>query len=344
MGNCLQQALSGSGKLNKLISLVSGKKVFLCAHWDADGICSGAIIYHLIKSHAMDIQTLSKGDIFLVTEDDVKGNPDIIISVDIQPSMALDPAKTAYIDHHPKEDSEIYAYSIHDENAKSTTLLIWDELIRHTENPYLIFLVLMGYFGDGGSIDEVPQELRSKAEKLLPDMMVRRPSRFSSGDYYEIERFVSVLNIGKRMFWSGNLPLEMLKDISDHRPFVCGEHPIAKELQKCREELRQIYNMDLSFVSLTDIDYAIIQCDKNVQGVLCARHLQDRPIMILNRFNSNVIGSLRVPAKCKFNAGSFLSYYNSKIESFQGGGHEKAAGFTLADRDLPGFIELLKES
>ena len=39
-------------KLKELISLVKDKEVFLAVHYDADGITSGSLIYHLIKDHA----------------------------------------------------------------------------------------------------------------------------------------------------------------------------------------------------------------------------------------------------------------------------------------------------
>ena len=80
-------------KRDVLINLVKGKDVFLATHWDADGVCSGAIIYHLIKKYAKTISTVSKGELFLVTKEDVKGEPDVIICTDIHPSAELDPKK-----------------------------------------------------------------------------------------------------------------------------------------------------------------------------------------------------------------------------------------------------------
>ena len=50
----------------KLLKLVEGKDVFLATHWDADGITSGSMIYHLIKGKSKRVRTISKGEVFLI--------------------------------------------------------------------------------------------------------------------------------------------------------------------------------------------------------------------------------------------------------------------------------------
>ena len=58
-------------KKQKLISLVKDKKVMIATHWDADGVTSGALLYHIIKGHAKEIHTISKGEVFRIRKEDV---------------------------------------------------------------------------------------------------------------------------------------------------------------------------------------------------------------------------------------------------------------------------------
>ena len=339
--------------LDKLISLVKDKNVFLATHWDCDGVTSGALLYHLIKDHAKSIATLSKGDVFLVTPEDIEQNtkenmPDIIICTDIRPSPDLITMKNEpfviSIDHHPNEEEiNLYPFSIYDTDAKSCSLLIWKELIPKTSNPYFIFLTLLGYFGDGGLKEELPESLLKKAKEIIPELIKEKPSRFNNSTYWEIERFVSGMNVGKRVFWSGELPLELLKDISHYDSFIYNKHPIASELMDIKQELRQLYSMNLDFHELDKLKYAIIESDKNIQGVLCAKHMQNKPILVMNKINSKVMGSMRSPSGMDFDAGEFLSQFNSSIETYQGGGHKEAGGFTLDESHFDEFLNMLKQ-
>ncbi len=342
-------------KRDKLRKLVEGKKVFLATHWDADGVTSGALVYHLIKPFAKEIETVSKGETFLVNKEDVKGDPDVIICTDIKPGD-IDHKKTIYIDHHPWDKDGVeeneYLYCIFDKDMQSCSLLIWHELLQDTTNPYYIFLTLVGYFGDGGNREEIPVELQMLADKYLKhqtsvgvhDLMEKKNSRFSEGYYYEIERYVSALNTGKRMHWSGDIPFELLKNISSYKPYIYKMHPIAQQLNDYRYQLRNHYDMQIKLFDKKKIQYAMIESDKNIQGVLCARYLKDKPIIVLNKRNGSIIASMRVPDDVEFDAGEFLGQLNGKIPSLVGGGHEKAAGVTLKEEDLDKFLDFLDNS
>ena len=339
-------------KRDALINLVKGKDVFMGTHWDADGVTSGALIYHMIKKHAKSIQTLSKGDVFVIAKEDVPGNPDIIICTDIHPSTELDPKKIIYIDHHPSEDNDKFLMHIHDDKEQSCSLLIWKELLQDTEDPYFIFLTLLGYFGDNGKKEDLPLELFMKAQKLLTtntkfgehNLMAKKESRWSDGYYYEVQRFVSALNTGKRMNWSGDIPFECLKQITNFRDFIYNKHPYAKQLQLYRQELRDYYSMKIDVKELENIHYSIISCDKNVQGVLCARYMKDKPIIVINKLGDKVIASMRVPDDLDFDAGAYLSEFTTKMKTVVGGGHEKAGGVTFEAHEMDKFIELIENS
>ncbi|MBW2987366.1 hypothetical protein KY336_02335 [Candidatus Woesearchaeota archaeon] len=327
------------------MELIENKNVFLGTHWDADGVSSGAIIYHLIKDRAKSVKTLSKGDVFVIEKEDVPDDCDIVICTDIHVSREIE-KPAIYIDHHPIENGEFkkdFELVIHDKDAQSCTLVIWENLIKETDDAYLIFLTLLGYFGDGGSRDEIPIELEVKAMDAFPELMVRKPSFYSNGEYLTIERYVSSLNVGKRVHWSGQVPLELFKAIDSWEPFVYNTHPLAKELQNLKFELRDLYKMPVDITNLNHLDYIKIDCDKNIQGVLCARHMKDKPILVMNRFNDVIMGSMRVPDDLDFDAGQFLERFSDKIPGFVGGGHERAGGFTFPIEYYEAFMKHLKE-
>lgn len=336
----------------KILSLVKGKKVFLATHWDADGVTSGALIYHLIKPVAKEVETLSKGETFLINNEDVRGNPDIIICTDIKPGD-IDHKKTIYIDHHPwfSEDDkgEEFLHQIFDDKQQSCSLLIWKELFFDTKDPYFVFLILVGYFGDGGNRENIPIELRAQANKYLKhqtkvgehNLMEKKTSRYKEGYYFEIEKYVSALNTGKRMHWSGDIPLELLKNISCYKPYIYNIHPLAQQLNDYRSQLRNHYDMQVNIHDRKNIQYAVIESDKNIQGVICQRYLKEKPIIIMNKRKGYIMASMRVPENLDFDAGTFLGNFNGKIPTLVGGGHEKAAGVTLKEEHLEEFLNLL---
>jgi hypothetical protein len=332
---------------DSLIKKVTDKDIFLGTHWDADGVTSGAIIYHLIKKHARSIKTISKGMTFEITQKDMEtagmADPDYIICTDIQPSDELDKQKIIYIDHHPNEDPSRYCMAIHDELSQSCTLTVWNNAKSRMLDTYNVFLTLLGYFGDGGKAEDIPLDLYYLAQELIPEMMIYRESRWGGG-YLEIQRYVSLMNVGKRAKWSGDLPFELLKSVTDHTAIVAGRHPIARKLNSYKSQLRPLYDMRLDIMENSSLQYAEIECENNVQGVLCARHVKDKPIMVINNFNNQLIGSLRVPDSLDFNAGKYLEGFQDQFEGWLGGGHEKAGGFSMDAVHRKEFLSVLKNS
>ncbi len=330
----------------KLLNLVKDKVVHLCTHWDADGVTSGALIYHLIKNYAKKVHTLSKGKPFMIEAGDVRGDAEVIICTDIQPSEEIhnlpSNPKIVYIDHHPTEDVSKFDLVMHDPDIQSCSLLIYEKLFKGTKDPFTIFLVLQGYFGDGGKNDDIPAELHVVANEIMPEMMVKKQSYYSDGYYLEMQKYTSLLNVGKRMHWEGTLPLEMLKIADSYHEIVANVNPIAQELYTFKANLREAYDQKIDLKEINGFNVALITDPRNIQGVLAARYMDGKPIMILNTLDGEVIGSFRVPDDLDFDAGAFLGSFNGKIESYLGGGHEKAGGFTLSSEDLPNFISLLK--
>lgn len=329
--------------LDKFLNLVKGKNVFLATHWDADGVTSGAMIYHAIKSKAKCVKTLSKGKVFRIDKEDIPKNIDIVICTDVQPSEQID-LPVIYIDHHPLEKGtkNKFLFSIHDENAQSCALLIWEKLLKQTDEPYFLFLTLLGFFGDGGKNTDIPIELEVKAMDNFPELM--KPNVSYDGDtYLEIEKYVSALNTGKRMHWEGTVPFELLKSIDSYEPFVNCTHPLAKEIDGYKKELRNLYNMSLKIEELDHLDFAKIKCDKNIQGALCARNMKDKPIMVMNNYDgNNILASMRVPDGVDFDAGEYLQNFIGKIPDLIAGGHQKAGGLSFPAEHLGNFMSLLR--
>ncbi|HLP80169.1 MAG TPA: DHH family phosphoesterase [Acidobacteriota bacterium] len=327
----------------RFLSLISGKKVHIATHWDCDGVTSGGLLYHIVKPHAASVTTISKGDVFLILPQDVPADADIIICSDIQPSQELDPNKVIYIDHHPHEFSDNYLLSIHDVKSQSCTMVIWEKLISDTNNPYFIFLTLLGYFGDSGNPNLIPAELQVRAKAHFPHLLEPRMSQFSDKTYVGLELFVSLFNTGKRMHWSGHVPLELLKAVSNYQDITLNRHPLVDELNRYKLELRRLYDQKVEFKETQQFDYAVIQCDKNIQGVLCSRYMQDKPIVVLNQYKGKVIASMRVPEHVEFDAGAFLSSFKKFSPDILGGGHEKAGGITFDGTNLQTFLKFLNE-
>ena len=326
---------------DKLIQLVKGKNVQLCGHWDADGVTSAALIYHLIKPYCLKLKTLTKGKPFQIEPGDIYDETEIIICTDISPSLNLSSEKIVYIDHHPYHFADKFALTVHDERAQSTSLLIYETFFHNDNNPYYIFLALLGYFGDGGNREGIPEHVYLKAKQLIPDMMHLNIT--SNSEFLEIERYVSALNTGKRMHWSGDVPLELLKSLDTYEPFVNNMHPLARELEHYKILLREAYEQEFYIESLGNLDIIILSDKRNIQGVIAARYMTTKPIMVINTyFKDEVIGSLRVPDTLNFDAGKFLEQFSSKLKTFVGGGHEKAAGFTVAQNEFQQFLEFLK--
>ena len=108
--------------------------------------------------------------------------------------------------------------------------------------------------------------------------------------------------------------------------------------------LRELYSEKIKIKDLGKVQYSLINSEKNIQGVLCAKNMKDKPIIVMNRRNDKIIASMRVPDELDFDAGKFLEKFNQQIPSFIGGGHEKAAGLTLDYKDLDTFLELLEKN
>ena len=327
--------------LNKLRNIVKDRIVQIVSHWDTDGITSAALVYHLIRDYAKKIYTKTKGKPFLVEEEDINEDAELLVAIDIIPSNKIK-KEIIYIDHHPSNVS--CKLKIHDENAKSASLLIYEKILEkeQKENPYFIFLTILGFVGDNGKINDLPIELKELANEKIPDLMKIR--KLNGREFYEIERFAPLLNSGKRHNWSGDIPLELLKCINSHEPLTVGYHPLAVHLYNYKDVLKHYYFSQVDLVTVGFLDYAIISCDKNIQGVLAARYMKERPIMVMNKYNGEIIGSLRVPENFDFDAGEFLSRFRDKIPNFVGGGHEKAGGFSFDSKYLELFLLLLKEN
>src|SRR3989344_6686306 len=162
--------------IGDLIKLVKGKQVFIATHWDADGITSGAMLYHSIKHHAKTIRTLSKGKVFRIDGSDVPKGTDIVMCADVQPADTI-AQPVIYFDHHPYDNNGLkglkqsFVLKAYDTSYQSSSYLVWDKVLEQTEEPYMTFLALLGFFGDAGKNTEIPPKLEAVALKSFPELM-----------------------------------------------------------------------------------------------------------------------------------------------------------------------------
>ena len=331
-----------------LIKAVKDKKVHIAAHWDADGVSSGAIIYHLIKDHTKSISYHSKGEVFLVENSEIDKDADLVICTDIQ-TARLD-VPLLFIDHHPIESKSMLKNEllgeIHDPDSQSCSLLIYNTFLKNNlkkfdlqEIKYFLFLTLIGFFGDAGDIEDLPIDIYVLAKETIPELMkVNQGYR----TYLEIQRYVSLFNVSKRVHWNGELAIKALIKNTDFETIIYQKDPIAKELFEYKKDLKKDYKTSVKFNDLGSFKYSIINHKKNIQGVICARYLEDTPLLVLNTSRNKIIGSMRVPDHLEFNAGEFLENCSTKIESAHGGGHEKAGGISFNEEDLEDFIDIIR--
>ncbi|MBN2880712.1 DHH family phosphoesterase [Candidatus Woesearchaeota archaeon] len=333
------------GDFNKIIELVKDKTVSLVSHWDCDGVTSGALIYHAIKNEPKKIYAKTKGEVFSVMPQDVEEDSEIVICIDIAPSLELlEQKKVILIDHHPFEYLDKTAYHVYDKEKQSCSLLIYEEILEDKQkvDKLNVFLTLLGFFGDGGSNKEIPLELQIIANELLDDVMKKNKSYYNNDYYLDIEKFVSLMNIGKRIDWSGDRPLKLLMQINDYHELTNYSNPIAIDLLQDKSELTRLYNRRVNIQDLGHIHMIEIECDKNIQGVICARNMQNKPIIVINKNNRGIMASMRVPDSLDFNAGEFLNSIN--VQGVIAGGHEKAGGASIEKEKYYEFKEALIEN
>jgi len=246
------------GLKEELFKLVDGKDVFLATHWDADGITSGSMIYHLIKNRAKRVRTISKGEVFLIEPEDIPEDCDVVIVTDIHPSKDIK-KPIIYLDHHPSgsdpmavqngqpDDNEQIVLCSYDTSKQSCSLVVWEAFFQDCHDPYIIFLALIGFFGDGGKNADIPVELQMRALDAFPELMVKKPNPWRNDGtmIMDIEKHVAAFNTGKRMHWNGQVPFELFKNIDSIEPFIYKHHPLAQQLQDYRRHLAILYKQQV---------------------------------------------------------------------------------------------------
>lgn len=326
---------------DEFLDLVRGKKVILATHWDADGVSSGALVNHLIKDEVAQIKTISKGEVFLITPDDIAdlGEYDYVICTDIKPSLRLPHEKVIYFDHHPNENHDMFKLTIFDDTYQSCSLLIYDKLMEFEQSPIAVFCAMLGFFGDGGKIENLPTEVLVIANDLIPEYLEERQSYYNKSTYMVIQSMVSSLNVGKRKDWSGKVCLDFLMNVE--HPKMFSVIPEYDKIKKYKEELRVLYNQPVDIKKYNNVDLVMLESPYNIQGVICARHMTHDPIMSINKRGDWHVGSMRVPDAHDLDAGVFLEHISDNIKTFEGGGHEKAGGFRFKPEELDEVLDFI---
>lgn len=317
--------------MSLFIDTIKGKKVLIIAHWDCDGVCSGAMLYHIVKEHANHVSYKTLGEQFYIPKEEFRDEYDYIICVDMQPQPSIVDERILYIDHHPTTHLSNYRHYIHDENAQSCTELLWNtfhtsQIIPANKRAYFALLTLLGFISDGGVIDDVVQSLKEYIPKTV--------SLFT---------YISLLNTPKRIHWNGDMALEVLCELDSPVDIFNYNHPNLQKFQSYKNILQEYYKKEYICQSKGKFDVLIIREPYNIQGVLCAKHKSQRPIIVINTYRKRCIGSLRISADENIDAGAFLEQFSTTISEWIGGGHEKAGGFSFASDQLDIFLETLKK-
>lgn len=314
-----------------LLSLIKGKKVHISMDWDADGVAAGALICHLLSAYSTITYSASRYATAFPKSD-------YYIFIDRKPRENIPPKKVILIDHHfyKLEKKPIF---ILQEKAQSSTIIVYNKLVKDTKDPFVIFLILLGYFGDYGKREKIPNSLLTHAKKLLPELMILEKEKY--GTRYKIEKYVSTLNIGKRTRWSGQLPFELLRAITEYKELTQKKHPIAKELDALRNTLKEIPNIKVHLEDKKNVLFGEIKHEANIQGWLCRKYLKTKPVLIINTHKKLIHGSLRVPDNIEFNAEEYIKKIAQKIPSTESGGHKKAAGFRTSYKNIDKLKEII---
>ena len=328
--------------IENLKKFVKNKVVTIAGHYDCDGLTSAALIYHTIKAWARKVNLVSKGIPYEVTPEDIPGETEKIICLDIKPSKKLNPSKIFYVDHHLNPDYWQVKHAIYDENAQSCADLIFQEFLPDTKDPYTVFLSLLGYFGDCGKKEDIPQRLLDKARELIPEMLKENVNQSDNSKYLEIQKYVSGINIGKRMLWDANFILKMLCETENLDDFLGQKHPSHERINQLKKELKRFKKHKLTPKHGNQIDFSVIKSEHNLQGLLASSNLDNRPLLVLNNKDGTMIGSLRVPNQLNFDANQYIQGLKEKMKDITGGGHEKATGISFPAPKLQEFIMLLR--
>jgi len=328
--------------IENLKKFVKNKVVTIAGHYDCDGLTSAALIYHTIKTWARKVNFVSKGLPYSVMTEDLPKGTEKIICTDIKPNKELPPSKTFYIDHHLNPDYWQVKHAIYDENAQSCADLIFQELLSNTKDPYLVFLSLLGYFGDCGKKENIPQALLGKAKELIPEMLKENVNQSDNSKYLEIQKYVSGINIGKRMLWNADLILTMLCETNNLNDFLNQKHPYHERINQLKKELKRFKKHKLTPKRGSQIDFSVIKSEHNLQGLLASSNLDNNPLLVLNNKDGTMIGSLRVPDQLDFDANKYIQELKKNMKDITGGGHEKAAGISFPTEKLEEFIKLLR--
>lgn len=133
------------------------EKVAIVYHGDADGIASAALFAAALEraGHVTVGMTPPKGkDVYddAFSAELERTRPDSIVVVDTgsRAGFDWDVAPTTIVDHHPTEAPPKCARFIHDESARSTSLLAWRVASDTADVTDRAWLVAVGALGDAG--------------------------------------------------------------------------------------------------------------------------------------------------------------------------------------------------
>ncbi len=323
----------------EFIDKISSKdKVAVIFDNDADGLCSGAIMYSFCEKKDADVKgfPFTRGS-STINKDILKDFNKIVIT-DIGPGLIKDfleelkEKKILYVDHHPKD------FEIPDEVLEYRSLADKGNYFPSSRSAYEItgekeWLGVIGTICDYGH--KYPENIQ-----FINDFLGEEKLEFEEFE----EKFVYVLS--NFLLYFNDKPLEafeILKKIESYKEIKNLEkysRPVQKEINKI---LRDFEN---EIEKIGKINYFFFEPKFNVKSVVTS---------MISSKNSDEVFIFAVPSSKdkisisarhqngKINMANLLKECTKDFEWKTAGGHKQASGASILKKDLEKFKENLKK-
>ncbi len=319
-------------KINELLNF---NKILIINDYDIDSCASASILYRILKTNNVEVEhlTLSKGVENRIIEKLKEKNPEKIVVVDYVPTEELAEElkhfSTTILDHHTHEKhlEKLDYYTTADFTKTYAALSYWLYLVSKEYNIEKIeWLAELGCFWD--KCMENTEFYEKDVYKKKMDKMIPFNIFVSFTQTRGAEKIVEVFNTSSDF----EDALEKIKNSENYKKSKeTFEHELGyiEASKKEYEELNlNIFYVNTKFKHMrVFVDYITFQ-NKGTH------------IFILNeitRFKFSFRTSLEI------NLVEIIRNLSEKIPEFGGGGHPKACGGMLKNREIENFLKMFKE-
>jgi single-stranded DNA-specific DHH superfamily exonuclease len=330
------------GKIEEWIK--ESENIVVVFHIDTDGICSGVLMYHLIKKLGKDIAgavpcvpTLPDAAVRRI----ISHEPDLVIFVDLAVDQRddkvreiADNRRVVLIDHHPIHNDMNSSNIIHmnpmfeSEKYYPASKYIYD-IFKLKEFDWIAAAGLLGDSGDSDWQDFV--ECIKKRYSIEGDL---RKSEIG-----ELDELVSSGRVVENM--DGALAVfETLKKSKDVKDFLARSKQLKEWNKEVKKELkRAISRFEKNKEVVDDIVFYNIRSRLRIASVLAtilSMNYPDKTLLIYKTRGEVVKVHLR-RNDGKVDMGSTVKSAAKGLRNASGGGHRNAAGAQVMEEDFEEF-------